>query len=98
MTKPDASSRFPGTTLVRAGLVSAGVAIFAGWLFLILPYTNVPYGRALTDLSYDLPFLFRKNVPIDGVVIVYMDVVSEERLSQGPFSPWDRAFTQASSP
>ena len=77
------NTRFPW----RTGVIGASIAALAGLVFLILPFF-----QALSHLSYDLPFLFRKNVPVDGVKIVYMDVASEERLGQGRWDKWDRSL------
>jgi CHASE2 domain-containing sensor protein len=71
------------------GAFAGSVALFVGVLSLILPHTRVPLTRILIDLSYDLPFLFRRNQPIDDVTIVYMDVPSEDRLRQER-SRWNR--------
>ena len=69
----------------RQGAISGAIAALAGLLLLVLPFT-----RVLTDLSYDLPFLFRGPSPVEGVAIVYMDEKSEERLQQRRWAPVGR--------
>ncbi|HKX60684.1 MAG TPA: serine/threonine-protein kinase [Verrucomicrobiae bacterium] len=71
----------------RTGVITGIAAALAGVLALILPFAKV-----LTDLSYDLPFLFRSDQPVEGVSIIYMDVASEERLHQGRWEKWDRSL------
>jgi CHASE2 domain-containing sensor protein len=71
----------------RHGAISGAIAALAGLLVLILPFT-----KAFTNLSYDLPFLFRGSQPVEGVAIIYMDVASEERLGQGRWEKWDRSL------
>jgi CHASE2 domain-containing sensor protein len=78
--------KLPGYTR-RHGAISGAIAAIAGLLALVLPFT-----KAFTNLSYDLPFLFRGSQPVEGVAIIYMDVESEERLKQGRWEKWDRSL------
>ena len=64
---------------IRDGTATgAALSALVGLAFLILPM-----GDGLTHLSYDLPFFFRSDIPVDEAVILYMDEASEERLGQG---------------
>src|SRR5207249_4252237 len=67
-------------------MIGAVLAALAGLLVLILPI-----GGGLTELSYDLPFLFRRDVKPKDVAIVYMDWDSHVRLGQEQFQRWDRS-------
>ncbi|HMC29154.1 MAG TPA: serine/threonine-protein kinase, partial [Verrucomicrobiae bacterium] len=69
------------------GLTGAGLAAVLSIFFLTLPF-----GAALQNLSYDLPFLFKTIHPVDGVVIVYMDGPSLEELHQVWDDRWDRSL------
>jgi CHASE2 domain-containing sensor protein len=68
---------------VRNATLTAAV----GLILLILPL-----GEGLTSLSYDLPFFFRSDIPVNEAVILYMDEASEERLGQGRWDRWDRSI------
>ena len=69
------------------GLTGAGLAAVLSIFFLTLPF-----GAALQNLSYELPFLFKTIHPVDGVVIVYMDGPSLEELHQVWDDRWDRSL------
>jgi len=71
----------------RAGLVGAALATVAGFLFLTLPF-----GAGVVGLSYDSLFLFRSNIPVEGVTILYMDPESDARLGQQRRGSYDRAL------
>src|SRR4051812_8286553 len=53
-----------------------------------------PVGQQLRNLSYELPFLFRKAVTPQEALILYMDDESHQRLNQNTnfFQPWDRSI------
>ena len=61
------------------------LCVCAGLVFLIFPV-----GQGLSNLSYELPFFFRPDVPVDEVVLVYMDEASHRELDQPYDKPWDR--------
>ena len=67
-----------------AGAVGAGLSVLFGLCFLISPV-----GSSLVNLSYDLAFLFRVNIPVTNAVVVYMDLDSHTRLGQDT-GLWDR--------
>ncbi|MDB6033445.1 MAG: c-type lectin fold [Verrucomicrobiales bacterium] len=71
----------------RGALVGALVAIIAGFMFLWFPQFD-----SLVNLSYDLGFLFRGVQKPDGVVIVYMDDDTHEKLHAGYYDRWDRSL------
>src|SRR6266699_3307863 len=62
---------------IPSTLVGAILAGLAGLFVLVLPL-----GEGLTELSYDLPFLFRRDIKPEEEVIVYMDWDSHVRLGQ----------------
>jgi len=64
----------------RSGVAGAALTVLLGLFF--LPH---PFGQGLANLSFDLPFRFRPNVPVDSIVIIYMDEASTKALTQ----PWD---------
>ena len=51
-----------------------------------------PWGGPVTRSSYDLPFLFRPNLPVTNAAIVYLDEASHRELDQPMNAPWDRAL------
>ena len=57
----------------------------------------LPWGQSLRELSYEIPFLFRKNIRPEGAIILYMDDDSHTRLNQDTnwFRPWDRSLHAA---
>ena len=71
----------------KNGAAGAFVAVVLGWLFFVFPI-----GGKLKHLSYELPFLFRSDVETAGVVILYMDDESHEKLGQKYDGPWDRSL------
>jgi len=75
--------------------MGAALTAIVGLLFLMsdsdLMERVFPAGRRLAGLSYDLPFLWRQNVPTSNVVILYMDRPSHQRLGQDQFLNWDRS-------
>lgn len=74
----------------RAAALGAAFAILAGLMAAVLPA-----GQGLVQLSYDLPFLWRPDIPVDDVLLIYMDDPSHERLGQPWFQPWDRRIHAA---
>jgi adenylate cyclase len=59
-------------------------AVLLGWL-LYIPL----FGKGLTNLSFDLPLLYKRIVKPNDVVIVYLDPNSHDKLEQR-FETWDR--------
>lgn len=59
------------------------MAGFAG--LLVLTHT---FGQWLADLSFDLPFRWRVNQPVEGVIVIYMDEVSAQALDQKWGEAW----------
>ena len=47
------------------------------------------FGEGLTNLSYDLPLLFKSRKAPEDIVIVYLDNASHDKLGQR-FGAWDR--------
>src|SRR5688572_17199332 len=64
--------------------VGAIAAVLLGLLF-YLPF----FGEGLTNLSYDLPLPYKRNVTPENIVIVYLDAASHDKLGQR-FDMWDR--------
>ena len=69
------------------GAWAAAVACLLGLACLVVPFLQDP-----VNLSYELPFLLRPDIPIQDVVMVYMDEESEARLHQGRWERWDRSL------
>lgn len=74
-------------TNFAAGLVGSLGAACLGVFFAISPF-----GHSLVHLSYDIPFLLRSDIKVDGAVIVYMDEESRRLLGQPTQGPWDRSL------
>ncbi len=76
----------------RTRFAAALVCAAAGWFVFALPW-----GDTLRELSYEIPFLFRKTIRPDGAVILYMDDDSHTKLNQDTnwFRPWDRRLHAA---
>lgn len=72
-------------TRLRSALLGGALVALAG--LLVLPVAN-----PLTELSYDIPFLFRRDIKPENVVIVYMDWDSHVRLGQQQFQRWNRTL------
>jgi CHASE2 domain-containing sensor protein len=70
-----------------SAVIGAIGTALAGLLFLMSPL-----GDGLTELSYDLAFLFRHDVKPAEVVMVYMDWDSHVRLGQEQFRRWERTL------
>ncbi|MEK7675511.1 MAG: adenylate/guanylate cyclase domain-containing protein [Verrucomicrobiota bacterium] len=68
-------------------------ALLAGGLGIL--FIAFQFGRGLIHLSYDLPYVVRPHIPIDQIVIVYMDDESHEKLKQPYLGSWDRSQTHA---
>ena len=68
----------------KAALAGAAVALL-GWQLCWLPF-----GPFLTQLSYDLPFLFATPAAPANVVLVELDEISHTELHQTPGELWDR--------
>lgn len=47
-------------------------------------------GQGLINLSYDIPFAWRQNIPVDNVLVIYIDEESYSVLDKNPLQPWDR--------
>jgi adenylate cyclase len=77
-----------------AAIVGAILATGTGAFLLVLS-TTLGLGDWFISRSYDLPFVWRSDIPIDSVVVVYMDELSHDRLGQPYFGGWDRAKTHA---
>jgi class 3 adenylate cyclase/CHASE2 domain-containing sensor protein len=69
----------------RVAVGGAVLTAAVGLGFLVLPI-----GRPLTFLSYDLPFYFRRDIPVGDVAIVYMDDESHLALHQPDAFRWNR--------
>src|SRR5438128_8848017 len=61
----------------KSGAAGAALTMFLGLLVL----------RALANLSFDLLFALRPNLPVEGVKIIYMNEASSKALGQ----PWGNA-------
>ncbi|HKI72156.1 MAG TPA: adenylate/guanylate cyclase domain-containing protein [Verrucomicrobiae bacterium] len=72
----------------RAGLIGAAVAFFCG---LILHGAFGEFGLELIQRSYDYPFGPRPPIPVNEVVMVYLDEESHKELNQPFNAPWDRS-------
>ncbi|HKS37375.1 MAG TPA: CHASE2 domain-containing protein, partial [Verrucomicrobiae bacterium] len=70
----------------RGGLIGAAVALLCG---LIL---HSEFGLNLTERSYDYPFGPRPPIPVNEVVMVYLDEESHKELNQPFNAPWDRSI------
>ena len=70
---------------VSGAWVGAVSAVLLGWLF----YIPI-FGEGFTNLSYDLPLLFKPSVPPPEVKIVFMDENSRSKLGQRADTAWDR--------
>lgn len=70
----------------RIGAIGAALTISLGWLLL------TPLGDPLTNFSYELPFVFRPDVKLTNVVILYMDDKSHQKLAQRLGQAWDRTI------
>jgi adenylate cyclase len=77
-----------------AAIVGALLAMGVGGFLLVLS-TALGIGDWFISRSYDLPFVWRSDIPIDSVVIVYMDEQSHDRLGQPYLEGWDRTKTHA---
>jgi len=73
----------------RGGLIGAAVAIFCG---LIFHGAFGDIGLELIQRSYDYPFGARPRIPVNEVVMVYLDEESHRELNQPFNAPWDRAL------
>jgi CHASE2 domain-containing sensor protein len=69
-----------------SGLPGAILSAGAGMYLVVFPG-----GEWLRNKSYDEAFRFRSEVPITNVVMVYADVESAGRLSEGIWERWDRS-------
>jgi CHASE2 domain-containing sensor protein len=76
----------------RAAAIGGGLAMVLGVVLLVFGSGNQP-GRSpgrLQRWSYDLPFLFRPQIDITNLAIIYMDDASHLRLQQPYDKPWNR--------
>ncbi len=71
--------------------LAAGVAVALTALVGVV-LLQFPIGGGVTRSSYDLPFVLRPNIPVNDVVLVYLDEVSHEELKQPTTAPWDRSL------
>ena len=69
------------------GIVGALITALLGFVLLNL---NLPIGRKLVHLSYDLPFLIRPVEIPDEVRMVYLNDEAHRELRQPFNKPWDR--------
>jgi adenylate cyclase len=72
------------------GAIGALIGLATG---LILFFT--PIGEKWHWMSYDFPFRVRDDIPVDDVMMVYMDEESHAHLGQPFIGGWDRAATHA---
>src|SRR5262245_56840473 len=70
-----------------AALVGAVLAGGLSW-----PLQEWRWGRGLQYASYDLLHVARGDIPAREAVVVYLDDVSHEKLTQPRNAPWDRAL------
>ena len=70
-----------------AGAIAALLCTLVGQVFLIFGI-----GETLTELSYDIPFAFRRDIKPSEATIVYMDEESHYQLGQEHFDRWDRSL------
>jgi CHASE2 domain-containing sensor protein len=70
-----------------AAAVAAGVATVLGLCFLFSFL-----GEPLERLSFDLPFSLRPDIPVNEIVVVYMDELSHNELHQPYDAGWDRSL------
>jgi adenylate cyclase len=73
----------------RGGLIGAAVAFFCG---LVLHGAFGEFGLELIQRSYDYPFGPRPPIPVNEVVMVYLDEESHRELNQPFNAPWDRSI------
>jgi adenylate cyclase len=71
--------------------LSGGIAT-ALTAFLGLGLFVCNFGRDLTRLSYDLPFLVRSEMAAPDVGLVFLDEASHADLMQPTAAPWDRSL------
>ena len=69
--------------LLASGILTALLGLCLLWL---------PLGEGLVELSYDVPFWFRADVPVTQAAIVYLDSDSQQALGQPYLETWDRAL------
>src|SRR5688572_5388056 len=79
-------TRSPLNFWFYAGL-SVTLSIATGWLF--THYNKI--GNPLARFSYDLPFVFRAEIP-EEVVMIYLDPAAKRNLNQSTDSPLPRRF------
>ena len=68
-----------------------GMMLIAGLGALLV---TTPLGDGLARLSYDLPFLFRSDIGVPEVAIVYVDRASLEELGQKEWPPDRRIYAR----
>ncbi len=81
MPPPQQKLRF-----TKGGIVGAILTVLAGVCALNNSFTG------LVNLSYDLNFFFRPDIPVEDAAIIYMDVESHTRLGVKPDQLWSRAL------
>jgi adenylate cyclase len=64
--------------------IGAVAGVLLGWFF-YMPF----FGQGLTNLSYDLPLPYKRVIPPEDIVIIYLDADSRDKLNQR-FEAWDR--------
>jgi len=82
-----------GFDTARRGVSRVGFAGAMGALFSVVSGVflhNPIWGAGLINRSYDYPFGIRPRVPVDDVVMVYLDDKSHENLHQPYDGAWDR--------
>ena|SRR2546423_7773658 len=81
--------KFRSKKVNKTAVQGAVISVALGWCFFVFPI-----GEKLQNLSYELPFLFRKSVKPTEALILYMDDDSHQRLNQGTnwFQPWHRSI------
>ena len=65
-------------------------ALLSALLGFALAEFNLPAGKKLVHLSYDLPFLLRPPQIPDEVRMVYLNDEAHRELNQPFNAPWDR--------
>jgi adenylate cyclase len=71
-------------------LASAGAALLSVGVGLLLH--TFPFGRGLSNFSYDLLPVARGDVPVEEAALVFLDERSHLQLQQSFTAPWDRAL------
>src|SRR5258708_2166727 len=79
--------RFKLDKTLAAAIFGAVLAAALGWSLL-----TFPLGRSLITSSYEWLLVWRGEVAAREAVVVYMDEISYEKLSQPLSASWDRTL------